>query len=197
MRAARRASCGNVLVRWMRPAPVQGGSKVRKRHGMAKLLRAARGLNRDNRRSQSFHDPDRGALQPLRRTPGTRVRGRSSAYGIALLHQWRGVELRARGAFVIANPESRITRVARSAAARILSMSVGVRTRFGVQPIRSPSADTRWPPDLVRHVTGTSHPRSHRRHHVSRAPNRDLVRAFATRRPVVRRAECGPIGIPW
>ena len=54
-----------------------------------------RGRDRFDGRRQPLHAPHRGALQPLRRPPGTRLRGWSAADRAPLLHQRRGIELRA------------------------------------------------------------------------------------------------------
>ena len=72
-------------------------TEVRERNGLAQLLRADRGLDRHHRRSQSWNDAHRSALQPVRRTSGPRLSRRSTADRIALLHQRRGAELQSQG----------------------------------------------------------------------------------------------------
>ncbi len=48
------------------------------------------------------HDgADRNAVPPLRWSPRPRVRRRPEADRIALLHEWTGAELQARGSFVV------------------------------------------------------------------------------------------------
>ena len=71
-------------------------SEVRKRHRMAKLLRAAGRRDWLDRSIAAFGmDRTEGALQQLRRSPGSRVRRRSAADGLALLHQRRRAEFQA------------------------------------------------------------------------------------------------------
>ena len=95
VRAAQGASRGHVLVRRLRAAAVRGRSQVRERHRLAELLRAARRRRRLDGRRQPVHAAHRGPLQPLRRTPRPRLRGRPAADRSALLHQRRRAELRA------------------------------------------------------------------------------------------------------
>ena len=73
----------------VRAAALRRRPQVRERHRLAELLRAARGGDRQHRRSQLRHEAHRGALQPLRRSPRPRLRGRSAADRAALLHQRR------------------------------------------------------------------------------------------------------------
>src|SRR6476646_990741 len=62
---------------------------------MAEFLRAVGRRNRYDRGFHLGHGAYRGALQQLRRSPRSRLRGRPAAHRTAVLHQWRGVEVRA------------------------------------------------------------------------------------------------------
>ena len=53
------------------------------------------GRDRHHDRPQLLHDPHRGALQPLPRPSRPCVRRRPGADRLALLHEWRGAEVRA------------------------------------------------------------------------------------------------------
>ena len=55
---------------------------------------AAEGNCRDRDGQQPFHAAHRSALQPVRRAPGPRVRGRPEPDGAALLHQLGVAEVR-------------------------------------------------------------------------------------------------------
>ena len=94
MRAAARASSWGVHVRGVRPDALRRRPQVRKRHRLAELLRAARGIHRHHHRSRLRHDAHGSALQPLRRPSRSRLRGRPAADGTAVLHQRHRVEFR-------------------------------------------------------------------------------------------------------
>ena len=63
--------------------------QVRQRHRLAQLLAAAAQRRQPARRHHAGHVARRGALPPLRRPPGPRVRRRPEAHRPALLHERR------------------------------------------------------------------------------------------------------------
>ncbi len=86
---------GAFRVRRVRAAAVRGRPQVRERHGLAQLFAPLEGSIASTVDRTLRHGADRGALQPVRRPPGSRVRGRTAADGLAVLHQRRGADVRA------------------------------------------------------------------------------------------------------
>src|SRR5882724_4506517 len=87
--AERREAPGHLRLRWLRPAAVLVRDEIRKRHRLAELLQAAGECGRDVDRPLAADGAHRGALPPLRRSPGPCVRGWAEADRPALLHERR------------------------------------------------------------------------------------------------------------
>ncbi|MGY4350633.1 hypothetical protein ACVWXM_007126 [Bradyrhizobium sp. GM7.3] len=81
----------------VRPAAVRLRHQIRERHGLAELLPADRGQCRQDRGPHLRHAPHRGALPALRRPSRPRLRRRSEADRIALLHRRFRAGLSSRG----------------------------------------------------------------------------------------------------
>src|SRR5688572_13042092 len=84
-----------VPVRRLRSGAVRIRHEVREWHGLAQLFRTEGRGDRDDHRSVTLDDENRGSLQPLRRSPGTRVRGWSGADWLEVLHERRGHDVHA------------------------------------------------------------------------------------------------------
>src|SRR5436305_817556 len=80
----------------MRTAAVLLRHKIRERHRLAELLRAARERRRHHDRRQPVHDAHRSALLVVPRPSGPRVSRRPAADRFTILHEWRRAEVRAR-----------------------------------------------------------------------------------------------------
>src|SRR5690348_2093724 len=81
-------------MRRVRAAAVLVRREVRQRDGLAELHGAARERRGNERRPQPLHGQDRSALQALRRTSRSRLRGRTCADGAAVLHERNRDEVR-------------------------------------------------------------------------------------------------------
>ena len=93
-----------------RPAPMPAPAaicrssppaEVRQRHRLAELLRPARQRHRHDQDRSLVHGTHRGALPPLRRPSGPRVRRRAEADRAALLHERRGAHDSSRREIVV------------------------------------------------------------------------------------------------
>ena len=78
----------------LRAAAVRLHHQVQQRHRLAELLCAAGQRRGHHLRPQLVHGSHRGALPSLRRPPRPRVRRRTQADWLALLHERRGAEVR-------------------------------------------------------------------------------------------------------
>ena len=87
---------GHLPLRRLRPAAVRLRHQIQQRHRLAEFLGAGRAGGRDADRPQLFHDPHRGALQPLRRPSRPRLRRWPAADRAALLYERRVARLSSR-----------------------------------------------------------------------------------------------------